>query len=183
MTNEEGPGRELAADELLEQLHCLRFATPALDLRLARLVAWFKRNDVLPLGYSSFSAFARAEVDLGDSWMRDLVRLAEAELPLIKTAVSMGLVPLRDAVKAPGVAEGEEEDWLIRAKWGEVWRADADRSQRKRVDLEGPELKEVFAARELVRLLLAVPVSDDVADRSLLMWWRKKLSGQCTGPA
>jgi hypothetical protein len=102
MTNEETTSEETnaaqadavqdSAVEALDQLFCLRFARPALDLRLAMLIAWFKRNDVLPLGYASFSAFARDQVELSDSWMRALVRLVEADLPLVKRAVSLGIV-------------------------------------------------------------------------------------------
>jgi hypothetical protein len=44
--------------------------------------------------------------------------------------------------------------------------------------LEGKDMDTVSAGRDRVRLLLGLPTSDDVADRTLLMWWREQMSAQ-----
>ncbi len=169
MTHEEAPGLHTLADDLLDRVVTLTTDTPELRLRVARLAAWFKRQDVLPLGYSSFAAFARAHLELGASWLRELVRFVEADLPLVHAAVAQGVIPLSVAVKAPRSAEGDEADWLDRARW---------LRNRRRVELEGQDLRTMAAARDRVRLVLAVPVSDEQADRTMLGWWRDQVPAE-----
>src|SRR5688572_25668063 len=65
----------------------------ALDLRLARLIAWFKRQDLRPLGYTSYRAFATHRVDWSDAWLRQVVALVESPLERVKSAVCIGLIP------------------------------------------------------------------------------------------
>jgi hypothetical protein len=151
-------------------------AGAALDLRGARLVAWFRRQDLRAIGYTSYRAFAMEHVDWCDSWMRACVRLVESGLTRVQAAVCMGLLPLRVAVRAPGETNVEEE---------ELWLATAltDRPRRKRaqpapeVDLSGAELRTIHAARELARVLMGAAVDDATADRHILETWRRGDAG------
>src|SRR5688572_23219231 len=97
----------------VDQLVALAEGAAALDLRLARHLAWFKRQDLLPLGYASYRTFAAAHVDWSDSWMRACVRLVESPLERVKAAACHGILPLRVAVLAPGETDAEsEEGWI-----------------------------------------------------------------------
>ncbi|MDP6944100.1 MAG: hypothetical protein QF464_08130, partial [Myxococcota bacterium] len=64
------------ADDLFESIVTLATASSAIDLRLGRLLAWFKVQDLKPLGYSSFVAFRRERVDVNDTRQKQLTRLA-----------------------------------------------------------------------------------------------------------
>ena len=76
-------------------------ARARLELDLALLLAWFKRADLAELGYSSFAAFRDERVDWRSSWLRDLVRLVESPLDLVKQALAQGAVPISVAIRAP----------------------------------------------------------------------------------
>ena len=168
---------EALAWDLVEHIGELLVSTPALQLRLAQLAAWFKNQDLLPLGYTSWAAFARERLDLGDSWSRDLVRLVEADLPRVKAAVVSGDLPLRVAVKAPGSANGEEEDWLWAALHGEAWLRDNGRRRMDRAplkELSREERQVLAAALDRVRLLRGLPLQDETAKDQLLAWYRKR---------
>src|SRR5688572_30170850 len=102
--------------DLVEHLVALSRGGAALDLRVARHIAWFKRQDLRALGYASYRVFAAAHVDWCDSWMRECVRLVESPLERVKAAVCLGLVPLRVAVRAPSEATPEDEaGWIANA--------------------------------------------------------------------
>jgi hypothetical protein len=148
-------------------------AGAALDLRVARLVAWFKRQDLRALGYTSYRAFGMEHVDWCDSWLRACVRLVESGLTRVQAAVCGGFLPLRDAVRAPGQTTREDE---------ELWLASAltERPRRRRhvpapeVDLSGAELRTIHAARDLARIHLGAPVDDAQADRHILAAWHRR---------
>ncbi len=183
MTNEDATlaaaATEARAWDLVAEIGDLLTAAPALQLRLARHAAWFKRRDLLALGYTSWAAFARARLDLNDSWSRDLVRLAESDLPLVKAAVSAGALPLRDAVKAPGVAEGRESAWLLAVYERQLLGpSNPPRPAPAPVrELDPSEQRLLAAARDRVRLLRGVPLGDHAADRQLLDWyWSRETS-------
>src|SRR5688500_1289037 len=85
----------------------------SVELDLALLLAWFKRQDLVELGYSSFRAFCSERVDWSPSWLGDLVRLVESPLDAVKQAVAGGLVPLSLAIRAPRRIEvADQARWL-----------------------------------------------------------------------
>ena len=105
--------RQAAADRLLGVMLDLVGASNAIDLRIARLAAWIKCTDPADCGYASHCAIFREHIGWGDSWLRALVRLVEADLPLIQAAVSLGRLPLSVAVQAPGLVEPSQQSaWL-----------------------------------------------------------------------
>jgi hypothetical protein len=148
-----------------DQVACGKVWVPAVQLepdvvRLHRVPT----PGVIGLGHSAFAAFVLEHLDRKESWLGELVRLVEPDRPLNRPAVGTGFITLTDAVKAPGVPEGEEEDWLVRAGWREVWGPGKPSSQRRRTDLSKADAAPLDAARERARLLLATPVSDDAPD-------------------
>jgi len=174
------PGRRVVADVLLDEMIVLGKAGAALDLRLARMLGWFKRQDLAPIGYSSHLAFCRERVEWRDTWIRQLVRLVESDLEVVKAAVCRGGLPLSVAVLAPGKVEAEEQAvWLLAALRGEVV---PERSQcappRKKVVLEGRAARVVHRARDLSRLVTGQPLSDGAADDFTLECWREQVPGE-----
>ncbi|MBW1880821.1 MAG: HNH endonuclease [Deltaproteobacteria bacterium] len=126
----------------------------ALSLRIAMNLAWLKRQDVSDLGYSSFAAFCREQVDWRGSWCRDLIRLMESPLDLVKAAASEELVPLRIAVRAPReVQPKDQEQWLVDQVLG---RQSPDSPPERRVleEVEGKDAVVVSLARHLARICL-----------------------------
>jgi hypothetical protein len=173
------PEQRAVADVLLDEMIVLAKAGAALDLRLAMLLAWFKRQDLALIGYSSFTAFCRERVEWRMSWLRRLIRLVECDLELVKAAVCRGL-PLTVAVLAPGkVEEDEQALWLLAALRGEVVseRAKGTR-RRKRVVLEGRAARVVHRARDLARLVTGRALSDGAADDFILKCWREQVPGE-----
>ena len=155
---------------IVEDLVAHATAGAALDLRVARLIAWFKRQSLLPIGYTSYRTFAVHHVDWSDSWIREVVRLVESPLERVKAAVCIGLIPLREAVRAPGKACVETEaSWLADTLVGRsnrpVRRRRAEREPE--VDLSGKDLVTIQAARDLARIHMGAPVEDTTADRHI----------------
>jgi hypothetical protein len=173
------PGQRAVADVLLDEMIVLSKAGAALDLRLAMVLAWFKRQNLALLGYSSFTAFCRERVEWRMSWLRRLIRLVECDLELVKAAVCRGL-PLTVAVLAPGKVEADEQAlWLLAALRGEVVaeRARGTR-RRKRVVLAGRAARVVHRARDLARLVAGRALSDAAADDFILKCWREQVPGE-----
>jgi hypothetical protein len=155
----------------VDHLVALAAGAAALDLRAARLVAWFKRQDLLPLGYASYRAFAAAHVDWSDAWLRACVRLVESPLERVKAAACHGILPLRVAVLAPGRTDvANEESWLVAALTERPSRA----RRAPELDLSGDALHAIEAARELARIHLGYTADDAVADRYVLAQWRRR---------
>jgi len=151
----------------------------ALDLRVARLIAWFERTDLERLGYSSLTAFCRERVGWGGTWQRQLVRLVESDLGLVKRAVSHGF-PLTLAVLAPGHVQPEEQAaWLLAALRGRVEVPQPRRrpGDTSKVMIEGRRARRVHAARDLARLVVGCPMSDAAADAFVLECWREQRPG------
>jgi len=174
------PGRRAVADVLLDEMVVLGKAGAALDLRLARMLGWFKRQDLAPIGYSSHLAFCRERVEWRDTWIRQLVRLVESDLELVKAAVCRGGLPPSVAVLAPGKIEADEQTlWLLAALRGEVVPERVRRAPpRKKVVLEGRAARVVHRARDLSRLVTGQPLSDAVADDFILECWREQVPGE-----
>ncbi len=170
------------AEDLYEDLLLLATASSAIDLRLGRMLAWFKVQDLKLLGYSSFVAFRRERVDVNDTRQKQLTRLAASRCEGVKAAVSAGLISIE--VAAAGIAEAEfdEETWLYRqlqrVDLNCRWRRSGRAEPIERVDLEGEDLATVNAARRLVRILVGRSISDATVDATLVQWWKDDRSGQ-----
>jgi len=184
---EEGASREQAARQLLRRMAALAGGGRALDLRQARLLAWFRTQDLSLLGYPGFPAFLRERADWQSSWSYQLMKLASSGLPRIQAAAAMGLISLEQAFSAVGEIRPEEQvDWLDRALAGllEAWREQLPRPSedeeplRWSTDLQGAQLQEILRARRLARLCMGRPVSDEQADRYILKAWRARRPGK-----
>lgn len=143
----------------------------ALDLRLARLLAWFKGQDLAPLGYPSFGALCRALVEWKSSWLRGLVRLVQSPLDLVKQAVCDGLLPIREAVRvAARLHPDQQEAWLLARAAGSPHCTRWDDAARKDI-LTGADADTVRRARDLARLCLGWHAPDSVCDSTILQCW------------
>ncbi|MBW2258601.1 MAG: hypothetical protein JRI25_28980, partial [Deltaproteobacteria bacterium] len=150
----------------------------ALSLRIAMNLAWLKRQDVSDLGYSSFAAFCREQVDWRGSWCRDLIRLMESPLDLVKAAASEELVPLRIAVRAPReVQPKDQEQWLVDQVLG---RQSPDSPPERRVleEVEGKDAVVVSLARHLARICLGRAVSNRQVDDYIHRCWRDRVPAE-----
>jgi len=184
---EEGASREQAARQLLRRMAALAGGGRALALRQARLLAWFRTQDLALLGYPGFAAFVKERVDWKSSWTYQLMKLASSDLPRIQAAAALGLISLEQAFQAVDEITPEEQvDWLNRALAGllEAWRekrpqpSEDEEPLRWSVDLQGAEMQEILRARSLARLCMGRPVSDEQADRYILKQWRARKPGQ-----
>ena len=168
------------AKELLQQLQLVIAGGQALDLRLARLLAVIKTMDLVGIGFSSYTAFVKERIEWGGTWLRQLVRLASSDLPLVKQAVALGRIPLSKAVQAPGkVAPEDQLAWLL----GMLPDADlageagSSKPDPEPAPIAGSVLDTVLEARRLARLCLGKAVSDAQADSFVLQNWRQKRRG------
>ncbi|NOY26183.1 MAG: HNH endonuclease [Oligoflexia bacterium] len=148
----------------------------ALDLRLARLVAWFKTEDLSELGYPGFGAFCRECVAWKSSWLRSLVRLAQSPLQLVKDAVCQGWLPLSAAIEAPGhVSTGEQVAWLAEARQRSNHPA-AHPDPSPRVTFYGADAALVRDARQRARLWLSWRAPASTCDGFVLDCFEQRLS-------
>ena len=184
---EEGASREQAARHLLRCMAALAGGGRALDLRQARLLVWFRTQDLSLLGYPGFPAFLRERVDWKSSWTYQLMKLASSGLPRIQAAAALGLISLEQAFQAVGEITPEEQvDWLDRALAGlvQAWREQRPRSSedeeplRWSADLQGAQMQEILRVRHMARLCMGRPVSDEQADRYVLKAWRARKPGE-----
>ena len=171
-----------AADEFFESIVSLATASSAIDLRLGRLLAWFKVQDLKTLGYSSFVAFRRERVDVNDTRQKQLTRLAASKCEVVKAAVSAGMISIEAAAAGIADAEDDEGTWLYRqlerVDLGCKWPRPERVGPVERVDLEGKDLATVNAARRLVRILVGRTLSDPTVDATLLQWWKDDRSSE-----
>ncbi len=179
--------REQAASQLLRRMAALAGGGRALDLRQARLLAWFRAQDLSLLGYPGFPIFMRERLDWKSSWTYQLMKLSSCGLPRIQAAVCLGLISFEQAFQAVGeIGPDEQVDWLDRALAGlvEAWREKRPRPSedeeplRWSTDLQGEQLQEILRARHMARLCMGRPVSDEQADRYILIQWRKRRPGK-----
>jgi len=160
------------ARALIEGMAGLARQDAALSLRLAMVLAWVKRHDVSALGYSSFTAFCRERVGWADSWLRDLVRLVESPLDLVKAAACAEIVPLRVAVKAPGrVAPEDQATWLL----DPVVEVAEPRPLRR---YEGADAEVIARARRVARLCLGRAASERQVDDYIVQCWRDRVPAE-----
>ena len=164
--------RARSAQSLRKQLQALASQGAALDLRLARLLVWFSRQDLAPLSYPSFTAFCRERVEWRTSWLRDLRRLVQSPLDMVKRAASVGEISLRVAVVAPGQITVEQQvAWLAQQ---EATEADDDfDAALHRTDLFiGEEALDIRAARERARVLIGKHPSTRAVDEYMILAWQ-----------
>ncbi len=146
--------RRPSEPDLLQGLAALAQQDQALCLRLAMVLAWVKRQDLLPLGYTSFSAFCRERVDWGGSWVRALLRLVESPLDQVKRAVCGGLVPLRVAVGAPGRVSVEgQAAWLLDPS------LPLPAPRQPTAEVDGADAEVIARARAVARIFIGRRVS------------------------
>lgn len=165
----------LATDARAVRLRALVHALPALDLRLARILAWLREQDLAPLGVSGWTAFLRERVDWGESWVRDMTRLVRSGLLHVLRAACEGRIALSLAAKAPGWCTPEgQEAWVHAAVAGTLPprpRA-KPRGASFTVDPDDPDTLVIWHARRKAMLLTGLPLSDREADAQMLSWWR-----------
>jgi len=150
-------------------------ASASIDLRLARVCCFIQQQDLRGLGYSSFGAFIREELDWQPSWQRQLARLLRSDLDAVKRAVIASIIPLTAAVHAPGqVGVDGQQAWLQAVIAGEPGAGPPRRGPEDDVDvLAGDDAATVRRARRLARLLLGRPVPASVADEQMLDWFKR----------
>ena len=184
---EEGAPREAAARQLLRRMAALASGGRALDLRQARLLAWFRSQNLALLGYPGFPVFLRERVDWKSSWTYQLMRLASSGLPRIQAAAAMGLISFERAFQAvEEIGPREQADWLADVLAGlvEAWRekrprpSEAEEPLRWSLDLRGAQMREILRARHLALLCMGRPVTDEQADRFILKQWRARKPGK-----
>jgi hypothetical protein len=164
---------------LRREIEKVAWGSAALDLRLGRLLAWFKNQDLSAIGFQSYTAFCRERIDWGSTWLRKMVRLANTDLPLVKEAVCQGVLPITVAVEAPrGVKDVSEEQWLahVMAKRRRRFQAPAD--DEFRIPFVDEEAAPIVEARHLARLLIGRPITSAQADGYVRVAWKNGLSGQ-----
>lgn len=166
----------LAVDTREARLRDLARALPALDLRLARLLAWLREQDLAALGYPGWLAFLRENVEWGESWVRDMTRLVRSGLGDVIRAACEGRIALSVAAQAPGWCTPEgQADWIARAVAGTLPpRPKArPRGSSSLVEPHEPDALVVWHARRKARLLVGLPLSDREVDERILAWWRE----------
>ncbi len=177
--------RQAEAEALLGTMADLSEAGNALMLRIARLCAWIKTADPADCGYPSHRSLFRECVGIGDSWLRDLIRLVESDLTLVLAAVCRNKIPMSVAVLAPGAIDTNDQSvWLGWAmaggRRGQPRRPVGRRSRPatvRKVSLERSELRDIHRARDLARLLAGRPIANPVADAFILDSWRDGVPG------
>lgn len=167
---------------MLDRMEVLAAGRGALDLRTARWLAWFKKQDLIPIGYTTWTAFCEEHMDRSMVWIRQLIRLAEADLPAVHRAVATGDLPLSVAVKAPRETERETEAaWLADALSGRRPRRKPpldDEDDLKVAHYEPAEIEAIRQARDRARLVMGRPAPVVQADEFVRDSWRQKLSGE-----
>ena len=157
---------------LVEGLAALARQDSALSLRLAMILAWVQRHDAACELGMSFTAFVQERVGLGTSWLRELIRLVNSPLDLVKAAACQELIPLRVAIKAANkISPQEQETWLL-----EALGTKQEQAQPRVLDwLNEQEAKSVSEARRLARICLGRQVSQRQVDDYIIESWRQKL--------
>jgi len=160
----------------LEGIGVLQRGTAAIELSLAMVIARLRRCDPAELGYLTFAAFCRERLDWEPSWRRDLVRLVESPLDLIKQAACEGLVPLRLAVRAPGTVTPEgQAEWLEQAALGDLV---GYREPRVLDVFQGEDADVIRKARRLGRLCLGRDATEREVDDYLIRCWRERIPAE-----
>ncbi len=164
-----------SVEVLRERLGALAGQGAALDLRLARLLVWFSRQNLSELGYPSFTVFCRERVEWKSSWLRALRRLVQSPLDLVKMAASRGEITLRVAVEAPGRITAEQQaQWLTEKTGRDVSAASqVDESAHELSDVYvGEEAEDIRAARQRARVLIGKRSSNRTVDEYIIGAWQ-----------
>ena len=161
--------------ELIDLVRTVVKEEQALDLRVARTLAWLRHQDLAPIGFSSWTAFLEEHGGWGLSWTRQLVRFVDDPKPRIKEAVASGRLPLTTAVKSAGKVVEDEEEWIERALAGNL--PPPERWQAPVVSLTvvtGEDAETVKEARSRLRTLHGWRMSDNRADDLILRYYKLK---------
>lgn len=155
-------------------LRTLSHGLQALDLRLARVLAWLRDQPLETLGYPGWQAFCRERVDWGESWVRDMVRLVRSGLSEVVVAACRGELPLAVAVKAPGWCTPETQGaWIALAREGALPPRGRPRGASSTVEVtDEADVLVIWYARRIAGLLTGLDLSDREADERILEWWR-----------
>ena len=167
--------------ELLLEMEKVAWATGALDLRLARLLAWFKTQDVSALGFQSYTAWLEEKVGWKSTWLRKMVRFAEADLPVVREAVCQGALPISVALRSLHEVGDEvnEERWLADVLANRQKRFPRPPPEDEhRVDWVDEEAKVIDSARDLARLLMGRPATNVEADKFVRTAYEEQLSSE-----
>jgi hypothetical protein len=160
-------------DTIRARLRALAAGAPALDLRVARVLAWLRTQDLASLGYSGWLSFTAEHVDWKEGWLRSLVRLVRSGLSVVLQAVCSGRLPLSIAVGAPSACPVDaQEDWIREALAGRVAgprRRPSGASST--IEPDPVDTLAIWHARNRVRLLEGLPLGDREAGDRLLAWW------------
>ncbi len=153
----------------------------AVTLRLARLLAWAKTQDIGIARYPSWSAFLKDFSPWHESHTRDLVRLVESKLTEIKDAASAEVIDLTVALRAlkrlgPSATREAQLAYLAEAtlKTAPTPRPPAAGTER----LTGDEMRKVLKARELAATLIGWDAPLRVIDDFILDCHAKNLTGE-----
>ena len=152
------------------RMHVLAFVGRELDLEQAQVLAFLRRQPLASRGWPSWSAFCREHVEWGETWIRQLIRLVESDLELVKSVVRSGQLPLYKAVRAPSEVEraGGEACWL-------AWKISGGKEER--ILIFSPEVEVVLAARERARLLAGQALGARAADAFVMSSYRSGRGG------
>lgn len=167
----------LAQDPRDARLRALARSVQGMDLRLARLLAWFRDQALELLGFSGWQAFCRERVDWAESWIRDMVRLVRSGLDQVVAAACRGQVQLAVAVKAPGwCPPGAQAEWVALARAGQLPPRPVARPRGASFTIATGEEDTlvVWHARRRASLLVGLELSDREADERILEWWRAR---------
>lgn len=167
----------LQRDEREARLQALASSVQALDLRLARILAWLRDQPLETLGYPGWQVFCRERVDWGESWVRDMVRLVRSGLSVVIGAACRSEIPLSLATQAPGWCLPEAQDvWVDLARKGALPPRPVGRPRGASALVEPTEHEAlvVWHARHKARLLDDGAHTDRQADERILAWWRAR---------
>jgi hypothetical protein len=141
----------------------------AIQIRVARLLAWAKTQDVQQAGYPGWAAFRTEHSPWRVSQTRAYVRLAQSELDVVQEAVSNNEIEFTlatGAVGALGTTASREAQirWLREAMSGGL----PDRHRGFMEVLSGQEMRRVLKARKLGEILIGGDAPTPAIDHFLI---------------
>jgi hypothetical protein len=167
----------LERDHVVARLGALARGMAALDLRQARILAWLRAQDLAPLGFPGWLAFTREHADWAGSWIRSLVHLVRSGLTEVMRAVCNRRLPLAVAVRAPGMCDSAgQSTWIDAAIAGQLPARKKRRPSGASALVEPDEADTIviWHARQKMRRLEGLPLSDREADGRMLVLFREK---------
>lgn len=168
-------GRPFVEYRFVEYLRTLSSTLSGLDIRQARILAWFRAQNLAPMSYPGWLPFVTENVDWGESWTRSLIALVRSGLMDVIRAACEGRLALSVAVRAPTTCHPDRQSgWLAAAAGGYLFKAPRPPSGASfTIALGEVDALIVHNARNRMRLLEGLPLEDEEADKRLLAWWRE----------